>query len=159
MKIDDFLVYFASALLLVNSPNNIQKNTIYLLLQFNVWGSWYVILFRRQKEEFEIPNDQLCNDVVATHIYSYFFTQTSHSPAAQCNLPGGQNPSVSVIYTGNTNVELNQFNDFEEGEQYHCNLLCRRRYKHSDISRLRSFYKIQFLLLDRQHLTTVFDRN
>ena len=38
--------------------------------------------------------------------------------------PFGQNASVFVIYTGNTNVELNQFNDFEEEEQYHCNLLC-----------------------------------
>ena len=34
-------------------------------------------------------------------------------PAGQCNLTGGQNPSVSVIYTVDTNVELNQFNDFD----------------------------------------------
>ena len=59
-------------------------------------------------------------------------------PYAQCNLTGGQNPSVSVIYTVDTNVELNQFNDFDEGEQYHCNLLCQRRYKHSNLGSLRS---------------------
>ena len=33
MQIDDFLVYFAIALFLVNSPNNIQKKAIYFKIQ------------------------------------------------------------------------------------------------------------------------------
>ena len=51
-----------------------QKNSIYLLLQFYDWELLYVILFRGSKAAFEMPNDPLRNDVVATHIYSYFFT-------------------------------------------------------------------------------------
>ena len=63
-------------------------------------------------------------------------------PAGQCNLTGGQNPSVSVIYTVDVNVDLNPFNDFNEGEQYHCNLLCQRRYKHSNLGCLQSIRMI-----------------
>ena len=41
-------------------------------------------------------------------------------PDFQSNLTGGQNQSVVIIYTVDASVELNQFNDFDEREQYHC---------------------------------------